>query len=224
MLPFFRGRWSLGMGVVFWCFFGGILGGIGHLDNSPTMVTKRTNFNPGMTRRKCQRRRLGRKSTNIWVSSHPSNKKATSHHTSARNWKIWTQFWQTLFVQQGCKQEKTQTHTQPITRFNLIKNNLPKVFAKKNINLPKVIPHPNQKINTPEFSALILQPSRKPVGDLAPRFREDHPFRPTFPKTPLFKAEKISGSRKEVPLGAGGMEGERFGAAWRSWWKWGSMG
>ena len=97
-------------------FLGGILGGIGHLDNSPTMVTKRTNFNPGMTRRKCQRRRLGRKSTNIWVSSHPSNKKATSHHTSARNWKIWTQFWQTLFVQQGCKQEKTQTHTQPITR------------------------------------------------------------------------------------------------------------
>ena len=119
--------------------------------------------------------------------------------------------------------KNTNTHTTN-NQVNLIKNNLPKVFAKKNINLPKVIPHPNQKINTPEFSALILQPSRKPVGDLAPRFREDHPFRPTFPKTPLFKAEKISGSRKEVPLGAGGMEGERFGAAWRSWWKWGSMG
>lgn len=96
--------------------------GIGHLDNSPIMVTKERTSTQGW------QEKVSEEKTGKEVDQHVSEQPETGRFEP--------NFDKQLFST-GLQTSKTKhKHTQPITRFNLIKKQPPKVFAQKTSTSP----------------------------------------------------------------------------------------
>ena len=210
--PFLQGTLKLGCGSSFWCFFWGILGGIGHLDNSPIMVTK------------------GRTSTQGWqekVSEEKTGKEVDQHVSEQPETGRFEPNFDKQLFSTGLQTSKTKhKHTQPLTRLKFNKKTTSqKCLPNKNINLPKVIPHPNPK--NKHTGVFCLNPSTLPPE--APWWWSctEVPWRSSFSSHVSQDAALQSGKDlRKSKGGAAGCQGCRidgrgaiFGAAWMSWWE-----